>query len=119
MAKDTDLYLIATYTAQPRDPKMTKIAGYMKDPANITYTEKVEFAIGLKSKDQTATGVVVNLTKRLVIKNRFNPDAEFDDVIKYYCDAYPEYMEKVGFTLEKEVTDVDVQPVPPKEETGS
>ena len=99
--KDNDLYLIAHYTAKPRDPKMTRVAGYMKDPANIIYDERVEFAVGLKSRDQTASSVIVNLTKRQIVKNRFNPGAGFEDVIKYYCEAYPEYMEKAGFTLEE------------------
>ena len=118
--KDNDLYLIAHYTAKPRNPKMTKVSGYMKDPANIIYDERVEFAVGLKSRDQTASSVIVNLTKRQIVKNRLNPEAGFEDVIKYYCEAYPEYMEKAGFTLEKEPTDaVDVQPVQAEEEKSS
>ena len=74
--KNNDLYLIASYTAKPRNPKMTKVAGYMKDPANIVYDEKVEFSIGTKNKDINA-GVMLNLTKRQVVKNKFQPDADF------------------------------------------
>ena len=118
--KNNDLYLIAYYTAKPRDPRMTKVSGYMKDPANIIYDERVEFAVGLKSRDQTASSVIVNLTKRQIMKNRLNPEAGFEDVIKYYCEAYPEYMEKAGFTLEKDIPDaVDVQPVQAEEEKSS
>jgi hypothetical protein len=114
--KNHDLYLIASYTAKPRNPKMTKVAGYMKDPANIIYDERVEFSIGTKSKDINA-GVILNLTKHLVVKNKFQPDADFETVVKYYCDAYPEYMAKAGFTLEKEQQDEpDVQPVQTEEE---
>jgi hypothetical protein len=116
--KNNDLYLIASYTAKPRNPKMTKVAGYMKDSANIVYDEKVEFSIGTKNKDINA-GVMLNLTKRQVVKNKFQPDADFETVVKYYCDAYPEYMAKAGFTLEKEPTDEsDVQPVQAEEEKG-
>ena len=116
--KNNDLYLIASYTARPRDPSKTKIAGYMKDPANIVYDERVEFSIGTKNKDINA-GVILNLTKRTVVKNKFNPEAGFEDVVKYYCEAYPEYMEKAGFTLEEPTNESDVQPVQTEEEKSS
>lgn len=118
MKNKNDLHLIATYTARPRDPSKTKIAGYMKDPANIVYDERVEFSIGTKTKDINA-GVILNLTKREIIKNNFNPDATFEDVVKYYCKAYPEYMEKAGFTLEETKNEPDVQPVQAEEEKSS
>lgn len=107
--RDYNLYLLASYTARPKDPSKTKIKGYMKDPANIVYDEVVAFAVGLKSRDLNESGVVLNLTGRTVVKNRFNSAATFDDVVKYFCEAYPEYMDKVGFTLEEtkdEPTDV-------------
>ena len=115
-----DLYLIAFYTAKPRDPHKTKIKGYMTDPANIVYDERVEFSIGLKSKDQIAGKVILNLTQKSVVRNALNPEAGFDDVVKYYCETYPEYMEKVGFTLE-EVKDesTDVPAVSAEEEKTS
>ena len=116
--KNNDLYLIASYTAKPRDPSKTKIAGYIKDPANIVYDERVEFSIGTKNKDINAS-VILNLTKRQVVKNKFQPEAGFDDVVKYYCDAYPEYMEKAGFTLEEPTNEPDVQPVQTEEEKSS
>jgi hypothetical protein len=37
---DLSIYLIAKYTGQPKDPKQTHKAGYMKDPANIEYEEQ-------------------------------------------------------------------------------
>ena len=118
MKDKNDLYLIANYTARPRDPRKTKIAGYMKDPANIVYDESVAFSVGLKNKDVNA-GVVINLTKHQIIRNRFNPGATFEDVVKYYCEAYPDYMEKAGFTLEEPKNESDVQPVQAEEEKSS
>ena len=116
--KDSDLYLIANYTAKPRDPSKTKIAGYMKDPANIVYDESVAFSVGLKAKDNNAA-VVLNLTKHTVVRNRFQPEADFELIVKYYCEAYPEYMEKAGFTLEEPKNEPDVQPVQAEEEKSS
>ena len=116
--KDNDLYLIANYTAKPRDPSKTKIAGYMKDPANIIYDESVAFSIGMKNKDVNAS-VILNLTKRAIVRNRFQPEAGFEDVVKYYCEAYPEYMAKAGFTLEEPTNESDVQSVQAEEEKSS
>jgi hypothetical protein len=116
--KNNDLFLIANYTAKPRDPSKTKIAGYMKDPANIVYDESVAFSVGLKNKDASAA-VVLNLTRHQIIRNRFQPEAGFEDVVKYYCDAYPVYMEKAGFTLEETKNEPDVQPVQAEEEKSS
>jgi hypothetical protein len=120
MKKDNDLYLVASYVAKPRNPNLTKQAGYMKDPANIIYDERVEFCIGLKPRDQVSSKIILNLTQTSVVRNSFNPQASFDEVVKYFCEAYPEYMEQVGFTLEKAEDDTtDGTAVPAAEETSS
>lgn len=117
--KDTNVYLLAHYTARPKDPSRTKEAGYMSNPENIAYDERVEFTVGLKAKHRQGAGVVINLSTQEVVFNRFNPSADFEDVIKYYIEAYPEYMEKLGYTLvnAEEEDGVDVQPVQTEEET--
>jgi hypothetical protein len=120
MSAPKDLYLIAYYSAQPRDPRKTKIKGYMSDPANITYSERVEFSNGLKTRDRSSAGVIINLTKQCIDKNTFNPTAQFEDVVKYYCEAYPDYMRQVGYVLEEPKNEsTDVQTVPSQEEEGS
>lgn len=120
--KNTDVYLIAHYTAKPRDPSRTHEKGYMSNPENIAYDERVEFTVGLKANHRQGAGVILNLTSPIVVYNRFNPEAEFEDVVKYYIEAYPEYMNKIGYTLEsiqEETNEVDVQPVQTEEETQS
>jgi hypothetical protein len=105
------------YTAQPRDPKQTKVKGYMTNPNNIIYTERVEMSVGVKPNIQGQAGVILDLTAHTVIKNKFNPSANFEDVVKYYCQAYPDYLREAGFTLEEPSHEpTDVQAVQTQEE---
>jgi hypothetical protein len=115
-----ELYLVAFYSAQPKDPRKTKVKGYMNDPENISYVERVEFAKKLKSRDLTSANVILDLRKMTVVKNLLNAAATFDDTVKYYCEAYPTYMQQVGFTLEETKDEsTDVQAVQAEEEKSS
>lgn len=88
--KIKDLHLIAFYVGRPRNPKMTHVKGYMKDPNNIQYDERVEFTRGLSSKDQQYAGIILNLAKKSVVSNRFNHEQkDFDSLFKYFLEAYP------------------------------
>ena len=85
--KTKDLHLIAFYTIKPRDPKKTHIKGYMSDPANHQYDERIEFTRGLSSKDQQYAGVVLNLNQKTVVYNKYNAyDSEFDVLFKYFLE---------------------------------
>lgn len=99
--KNTNLHLLAQYVTKPRDPTQTGVAGYMTDPANIVYDEMVEITRGLKDADRMRCNVVLDLTAKQVIKNRFNTDATFDEMVKYYCESYPSYLAELGFTMEE------------------
>jgi hypothetical protein len=125
--KIKDLHLVAFYVAKPRNPKMTHIKGYMSNPENVQYDERVEFTRGLSSKDQQYAGIVLNLNKKTVITNRFNKEQrDFSSLFKYFLEAYPQYVRKVmegldpGYlyqflpkekTKVKEVVDTDVKEV--------
>jgi hypothetical protein len=98
MTKIKDLHLLAFYLIKPRDPKRTKEKGYMQDPANHQYDERIEFTRGLSSKDQMYAGVILNLNKKTVISNRYDyskQNSEFDKLFKYFLEGYPQYIEKV------------------------
>ncbi|CAB4130325.1 hypothetical protein UFOVP116_382 [uncultured Caudovirales phage] len=109
--KNTDLYLLAQYAMKPRDTSQTKVSGYMQDPANVTYDEMVEISKSLRDADRIKNNVILNLTTKQVVKNSFNATATFDEMIKYYCDAYPSYLAQLGFTLEETNAPSDVQSV--------
>jgi len=99
--KTKDLHLIAFYTIRPRDPKQTHVKGYMQDPANHQYDERIEFTRGLSSKDQQYAGVILNLNKKKVVYNKYNAyDSEFDVLFKYFLEAYPKYVIQVMAQLD-------------------
>jgi hypothetical protein len=88
--KIKDLHLIAFYVQKPRRGVQTQVAGWNKDPANIQYDERVEITKGLSSKDQQYSGVVLNLSKKTVVQNRYNNEQrDFDGLFKYFLEAYP------------------------------
>jgi hypothetical protein len=102
MKKIQDLHLLAFYVTRPRDPKRTHIAGYMKDPANIVYDERIEFTVGIDGKDQRYAGVVLNLAQKSVMYNKFGDNKTFDDLFKYFLEGYPDYVSKAMSRLDPE-----------------
>ena len=101
--KTKELHLLAFYVANPRNPKMTHIKGYMKDPANIQYDERVEFTRVLTSKDQQFASIILNLNTKTVMANKFdNEQRDFSELFKYFLEAYPKYVIKVMAGLDPE-----------------
>ena len=98
--KIKDLHLVSFYVIKPRDPKKTHIKGYMKDPNNIQYDERVEFTKGLNPKDQSYASIILNLNKKTVVKNKFKDDRDFDTMFKYFLEAYPQYVINVMSQLD-------------------
>ena len=89
---DKSIYLIAKYTGQPKDPKQTHKAGYMKDPANIEYEEQVYITRGLQDK-QLKNQVILNLTEAKIIKNTFKNAINFEELFKHFYQGYPTYID--------------------------
>ena len=99
--KTKDLHLIAFYVQKPRPGVQTQIAGWMKDPNNFQYDERVEFTKGLSSKDQQYAGIVLNLATKTVIQNRYNSEQrDFDGLFKYFLEAYPKEVATVMAELD-------------------
>jgi len=101
MTKTKDLHLLAFYVLKPKDPSKTGIKGYIKDPANHRYDERIEFTRGLNPKDQQYAGVILNLAKKTVVSNRFGAyEGNFDKLFKYFLEGYPEYVIQVMAQLD-------------------
>jgi hypothetical protein len=100
MKKIKDLHLLAFYVTKPRDPRQTHKPGYMKDPANISYDERIEFTVGISGKDQRYAGVVLNLAQKTVVYNKFGNGKTFDDLFKYFLEGYPDYVSKAMSRLD-------------------
>lgn len=114
MSKQKGIYLIAHYFKKPKDGVNTSVKGWMDNPDNIRYDEKVEIARGLRPKDVNAQ-VVVNLGDKVVERNSLNGNKNFDEIFKYFFANYsqyvttvmaqidPAYMDELVDALEKEI----------------
>jgi len=99
--KIKDIHLLAFYVAKPRQGVQTQVAGWNKDPNNIQYDERIEFTKGLSSKDSQYASIVLNLNKKTVVQNRYNSEQrDFDDLFKYFLEAYPKYVINVMAQLD-------------------
>lgn len=113
--KIKDIHLIAFYTQKPKPGVNTSQKGWNQDPNNISYDERVEFTRGLNAKDQRYAGVVLNLKEKRVVYNKFGNEKTFDDLFKYFLEAYPEYVIKVMAQLDMPYLEQFI----PKEEEAS
>lgn len=96
------IYLLAFYVAKPRDPRQTYKAGYMKDPANIQYDERIEITKGLKDKHRMSAKVVLDLTNKKIVSNGFNHNTGFDEMFKYFYEGYSQYISAIMNQLDPE-----------------
>jgi hypothetical protein len=89
---DTNIYLLANYTAHPKDKTMTSKPGYMLDPDNIEYEEHVIVAKGLRKNDMKNNNVIIDLTDEVIVKNSYQSEADFQAIFKHFFDNYGDYI---------------------------
>ena len=100
--KTKPIYLLAFYFVKPKDHVNTSKKGWMDNPDNIRYDEKVEFYKGqLKTRHNTAN-VVMNLTDKVLVKNSFQVNRSFDEVFRYFFDNYHKYLLPIMAELDPE-----------------
>ena len=100
--KIKDIHLLAFYVMKPRRGVQTQKAGWMKDPNNFQYDERVEFTKGLSGKDRQFAGVILNLNTKTVVYNKFGKEKTFDDLFKYFLEAYTQQVGTVMAQLDIE-----------------
>lgn len=100
--KKQNIYLIAHYVTKPRDPRKTHIPGYMKDPANHQYDEKVQISTRLRNQDVLSAKIIMNLSEKKVDKNSFNSNKDFNELFKYFFKGYHKYVTEVMSKLDPE-----------------
>ena len=111
------IHLIARYYGKPKNPKMTRVAGYMKDPANIAWDEAVILTLGLKNKDLHESKIVLNISAQRVIKDSFNTNKTFDELFEYFYNSDPDQIRSalgrlgltMGTTKDESVIEENVQ----------
>jgi hypothetical protein len=99
--KHKDIYLVAFYGIKPKDHVNTSKAGWMNDPNNIRYDERIEITRGVKKSANTAK-IVMNLSAKTIEKNTWNNDAEFNLLFKYFFAGYHKYIIQVMTQLDPE-----------------
>lgn len=112
--KIKDIHLVAFYSQKPRPGIRTQLKGWMENANNYQYDERVEFTTGLKNNDQQLAGIILNLNKKTVLRNRYNNEQkDFDSLFKYFLNAYPNYVIQVMSKLDMPYLEQFI----PKEET--
>ena len=89
--KKNNIYLVAQYVAKPKDKKLSSQTGYMANPDNIQWDERMYVSQGLRKKDHEMN-VILDLTEEKIIKNSFNTGKTFEEVFKYFYEAYGDYI---------------------------
>ena len=90
---------MAYYHTRPKDPRRTKEAGYITNPDNINYEESINITRGLKYRDETTAGVILNLSQQQVARNTFKSDADFASLLGYFQEGYPKYINTIIASL--------------------
>lgn len=101
------IYLVAYYAMKPRAGVKTNVKGWMDNPANLQYDEKVEIVRGLKPNTNTAK-IIMNFSDKTVTKNGFNGDMDFKKLFKYFFGGYAQYMSTIMIQLDPEWMDAMV-----------
>lgn len=89
-----NIYLVAYYSMKPRPGVKTNVKGWMSNPDNLQYDEKVEIVRGLKS-NATGAKLILDFSTKTVTRNTFNGDLDFKKMFKYFFGGYHNYMTTV------------------------
>jgi hypothetical protein len=89
--KNKGIFLVARYFMKPKDHVRTEKAGWMKDPNNIRWDEQMVVSNGIKNKDRDSQ-VILNLSKKTVVRNTFRQETDFDEIFLYYLNGYSKYL---------------------------
>jgi hypothetical protein len=89
--KSSTIHLVAYYYAKPRPGVRTAQKGWMDNPNNIQYDEKVEVTRGLKS-DACSAKIILDITNQRVVKNTWSDVTDFAEIYGYYAKNYADYL---------------------------
>lgn len=102
MKKQT-IYLVAYYYIRPKSKNVrTQDKGWMKDHNAVQYDEQVSVARNLKTSDKTTAKIILDLGNKVVVRNTWDPSANFDTMFAYFMTGYPKYTKDIMNTLDPE-----------------
>lgn len=98
MAKS--IFLVAHYYMRPRGRATTQIKGWMSNNDNLQYDEQVAITRNLKKSDLSTAKIIMDLTKKSVVRNGWNNLDDFDKLFGYFHEGYPQYTTTVMHELD-------------------
>lgn len=107
------IHLVAYYYMKPRGRVSTQKKGWMENQSNLSYDEKVSITGNLSKSDIGMAKVILDLTKKVVVRNGWNNNLDFDQVFEYYHKGYPQYTSVVMKELDPEYLKRFEQPTAP------
>jgi hypothetical protein len=84
---------------KPKDHVNTSVKGWMGNPDNIRYDERIEITRGIK-KNANSAKVIMNLSAKAIERNSWNNDADFNLLFKYFFASYHKYIIEVMTQLD-------------------
>ena len=97
--KQKNIDLVAHYSLKPNRGVNTSQAGWMNNPANVSYDEQVEVTRGLK-KNSINAKVILNLSTKTVEKNNWSHNTPFNEYFKHFFKGYHQYITAVMTQLD-------------------
>lgn len=98
--KQKSIYLLGFYSTKPRAGVNTSVKGWMSNPDNLQYDEKVEITRGIKGAAATGAKIRLNLSTKTVERNGFNEDRDFKSLFKYFFSGYHQYITAIMTQLD-------------------
>ena len=99
-----DLYLVAYYFQKPQNSRVhTQLAGWQSNKNNVVWDEQVHLATRLRAKDYSTASMILNITKKTIVKNSGDRQKSYEELHEYYQKEYPKYAEALAGKLYPDV----------------
>ncbi len=86
---------------KPKRHVRTEVAGWMSDPNNIQWDERIELTRGEK-KNTVNAKIVINLSTKKIERNGWSDGKTFDELFKYFFKGYHKYITEVMTQIDAE-----------------
>ena len=116
MSTNNSIFLVAYYFMRPQSRVRTQVKGWMQTEKNLQFDEQVAVTRRLKNSDRTTAKVILDLSKKSVVRNGWGSTENFDDLFKYFHNSYPKYTTEVMTMLDPAYLErINAEMTPPAE----
>ena len=105
MSTKNSIFLVAYYFMRPQARVQTQVKGWMQTAKNMQFEEQVAVTKRLKNSDRTTAKIILDLSKKTVVRNGWGSNENFDDLFKYFHKSYPRYTTEVMTSLDQPYLD--------------